>query len=65
MEQEIHEHLRKKRYRQAFELLLRAYQDKVFRLAYAMLGNEALAEEAAQEAFIRVWKGLAGFRASR
>lgn len=44
--------------RAAFTLLLERYQVKVFRLAYSILGNHALAEEAAQEAFVRVWKAL-------
>jgi RNA polymerase sigma-70 factor (ECF subfamily) len=44
--------------RAAFELLLQRYQVRVFRLAYSILGNRTLAEEAAQEAFVRVWKAL-------
>ncbi len=38
------------------------YQNRVYRLAYSLLGNAALAEEAAQETFLRVWKALPGFR---
>ena len=45
-----------------FELLLRSYGDKVFRLCCAMLGTRALAEETAQEVFIRIWKALPGYR---
>lgn len=45
-----------------FERIVREYQDKIFRLAYSMLGNRAAAEEAAQDALVRVWKGLPGFR---
>jgi RNA polymerase sigma-70 factor (ECF subfamily) len=62
MEDAIRRHLDEKRYREAFELLVAAYQHKVFRLAVAMLGDPALAEEAAQEALLRVWKSLAGYR---
>src|SRR2546425_787309 len=62
MEQEILACLEKKRYTEAFEILLTQYQNKVFRLACAMLGNKALAEETAQEIFIRIWKALAGYR---
>ena len=47
---------------QQFEAVLRAYQDKVFRLCYAMLGSRALAEETAQEVFLRVWKALPRYR---
>ena len=41
-----------------FERIVREYQDKIFRLALSMLGDRAAAEEAAQEALVRVWKGL-------
>ena len=47
---------------QQFEAVLRAYQDKVFRLCCAMLGNRSLAEETAQEVFLRIWKALPGYR---
>jgi RNA polymerase sigma-70 factor (ECF subfamily) len=46
-----------------FERIVREYQDRIFRLAFSMLGDRAAAEEAAQDALVRVWKGLAGFRA--
>jgi RNA polymerase sigma-70 factor (ECF subfamily) len=45
-----------------FRSILAQYQDKVFRLACTMLGNETQAEDAAQETFVRVWKGLGKFR---
>jgi len=47
---------------EAFELLLPAFRDKVLRLAWSILGDHSLAEDAAQEAFIRIWKALPGFR---
>ncbi|HZU27332.1 MAG TPA: RNA polymerase sigma factor [Bryobacteraceae bacterium] len=47
---------------QQFEEVLRAYQDKVFRLCCAMLGDRSLAEETAQEIFVRIWKGLPRYR---
>ena len=62
MEQEIRACLDQKRYQDAFDLLLPEYQNKVFRLAYAMVGDAALAEDMAQEIFIRIWKALPGFR---
>jgi RNA polymerase sigma-70 factor (ECF subfamily) len=62
MEQEIRTRLDQQRYREAFDLLVSEYQNKVFRLAYAMLGNRALAEETAQDVFIRIWKALGGYR---
>ncbi|HTT64245.1 MAG TPA: sigma-70 family RNA polymerase sigma factor [Bryobacteraceae bacterium] len=45
-----------------FERIVRVYQDKIFRLAFSMLGDRAAAEETAQDVLVRVWKGLAGFR---
>ena len=62
MDEEIRERLDEQKYREAFELLMPQYQNKVFRLAYSMLGNVALAEETAQDIFIRIWKALAGYR---
>jgi RNA polymerase sigma-70 factor, ECF subfamily len=47
---------------QAFERLLDEYRDKVFRLACSILGDEAAAEDAAQEVFLRIWKALPDFR---
>jgi RNA polymerase sigma-70 factor (ECF subfamily) len=46
-----------------FERIVREFQDKIFRLAYSMLGDRAAAEETAQDVLLRVWKGLPGFRA--
>jgi RNA polymerase sigma-70 factor (ECF subfamily) len=45
-----------------FEGLLGEYRDKVFRLACSLLGNEASAEDATQEVFLKIWKALPGFR---
>jgi RNA polymerase sigma-70 factor, ECF subfamily len=47
---------------EAFETLLDAYQDKVFRLSYSMLGDRVQAEDAAQESFLRIWKALDRYR---
>ncbi|HEV2687197.1 MAG TPA: sigma-70 family RNA polymerase sigma factor [Bryobacteraceae bacterium] len=62
MDEDIRARLEEGQYRQAFELLMPRYQHKVFRLAYSMLGNRALAEETTQDIFIRIWKALAGYR---
>jgi RNA polymerase sigma-70 factor (ECF subfamily) len=62
MEQQIRACLDQKRYREAFDLLLPEYQNRVFRLAFAMLGDQAAAEDTAQDVFVRIWKALAGFR---
>jgi RNA polymerase sigma-70 factor (ECF subfamily) len=45
-----------------FERLLKEYEGKVLRLCYAMLENRALAEDTAQEVFLRIWRALRAFR---
>jgi RNA polymerase sigma-70 factor, ECF subfamily len=35
---------------------------KVLRLCYAILGNRAVAEETAQEVFLRIWRALGAYR---
>jgi RNA polymerase sigma-70 factor (ECF subfamily) len=47
---------------QTFERLLDEHRDKVFHLACSLLGNEASAEDATQEIFLKIWKALPGFR---
>ena len=46
----------------AFEVLVRRYQEPVYRVALRMLGSESDAQDAGQEAFIRAWRSLARFR---
>ncbi len=62
VEEEILARMGTERYDEALELILRGWRVKVFHLACALLDDRADAEEAAQEAFLRVWKGLPGFR---
>ncbi len=62
IEQQIRERLDVRDFGAAFELLMPHFQNKVFRLAYSMLGNESLAEETAQDIFIRIWKALGSYR---
>jgi len=49
----------------AWELLVQAYQQPVFRLAYLLLGDGDDAEDVAQETFIRAYHALASFDADR
>lgn len=47
---------------EAFEALVRAYEKRVFALTTRLCGNPEDAQEAAQEAFLAVWRGLPFFR---
>lgn len=49
--------------RELFHDLIRPYERTVFAMALAMLKNEADAEEATQEAFLKAYRSLATFRA--
>src|SRR5271155_876121 len=61
-DQEIEELLASGRTAQASEMVINAFQHKIFRLAYAILGERSRAEDAAQETLLRVWKALPQFR---
>ncbi|HSG44424.1 MAG TPA: RNA polymerase sigma factor [Anaerolineales bacterium] len=49
----------------AWEPLVRAHQKAVFRFAYLLLGDPDDAEDVAQETFLRAWKYLERFDATR
>jgi RNA polymerase sigma-70 factor (ECF subfamily) len=46
----------------AFRDLIEPHQASVFRIALSVLGNREEAEEATQDAFVRVYRGLHSFR---
>jgi RNA polymerase sigma factor (sigma-70 family) len=48
--------------RAAFELMMRRYNRRLFRLARATLGNDAEAEDALQDAYLRAYRSIEGFR---
>ncbi|HEU0139949.1 MAG TPA: RNA polymerase sigma factor [Bryobacteraceae bacterium] len=62
MDGDIQAEIKAGHYREALELLLARYQRKVFRLAYSILGEEAAAEEMAQDIFVKIWKVLPAYR---
>jgi RNA polymerase sigma-70 factor, ECF subfamily len=47
---------------QAFAELIERHKDVVYSLAYHMLGDATEAEDIAQEAFVKAYRSLAGFR---
>jgi RNA polymerase sigma-70 factor (ECF subfamily) len=47
---------------EAFEALVREYQQFAYSLAYRVVGNEQEAEDLAQEAFVRAWLALPRFQ---
>jgi RNA polymerase sigma-70 factor (ECF subfamily) len=49
-------------YLDAFEALVERYQVRVYRVALRMLGNQADAQDATQDALVSAWQGLASFR---
>jgi RNA polymerase sigma-70 factor (ECF subfamily) len=49
----------------SFEALVLGHQDRVYSIALRMLGDPRDAEEAAQDAFVRAYRALAGYDATR
>jgi len=45
-----------------YSLLINTYKNKVFSLAYAIVSNREDAEEIAQDAFVKAFKGLPSFK---
>ncbi len=48
--------------RERFDELVKAYTQKLYRLAYGLLGNHHDAEEVVQDSFVRAYRGLDSFR---
>ena len=49
----------------SFEALVLAHQDRIYSIALRMLGDPRDAEEAAQDAFVRAYRALAGYDRTR
>jgi RNA polymerase sigma-70 factor (ECF subfamily) len=58
---EIRRLLERRKYREAFELLLDGYEKRVFRMALTMLHDAGRAEEVTQDIFLKVWQALPGY----
>lgn len=61
MDDQVLELLRSGRQDEAFAQLLTLYRRKAIGLGYSLLGNREAAEDAAQEAFMKIWRALPGF----
>ena len=46
----------------AFEMLVRAHQQIALRVAYLVVGDDSVAEDVTQEAFVKAYRGLPRFR---
>lgn len=46
----------------SFEPLVKQHQERIFNVAYQVLRNESLAEEATQTTFVRTWQTFGKFR---
>ena len=53
--------LRGRKYDEALERLLDAYEKKVFRMAVVMLRDAGRAEEVTQDVFLKVWRALQSY----
>ena len=53
--------LEARQFNDAFAPLLECFKDRVFRLAFSILRNETHAEDATQEVFLKIWKGLPAY----
>lgn len=62
IDEQIQALLNQKLYKSAFDLIAAHYSDKVLRLSYSILGNLTLAEDVAQDVFVRVWRALPAYR---
>jgi RNA polymerase sigma-70 factor, ECF subfamily len=60
-ETDIRRHLEALQYGEAFGLLHERFKEKVFRLAISILRDETRAEDAAQDVFVKIWKGLPAY----
>ncbi len=46
----------------AFEALVRKYQNRVLNIVFSLVGKDRESEDIAQEAFLKAYRGLKGFR---
>lgn len=61
MRDDIPELLQQRKYDEALERLFDVYGPKVFRMALAFLRDRGRAEEATQDAFVKLWRAMPGY----
>jgi len=60
-ESDIQQLLAARRFDAAFGQIHAQFREKVFRLAFSMVRDATQAEDAAQDVFVRIWKGLPAY----
>jgi RNA polymerase sigma-70 factor (ECF subfamily) len=61
MAEDVPNLLRQRRYDEALERLLDAYEQKVFRMAVAMLRDRGRAQDVTQDVFFKLWRALPSY----
>lgn len=61
MDDEILQWVREGRRDDAIARLLPAYRERVFALCLSLVGNRAVAEDIAQDVFVKIWRALPAF----
>jgi RNA polymerase sigma-70 factor (ECF subfamily) len=62
IEDEIRECLERHAWLEAFELIVKGYQTKVFHLSFSIVRNREQAEDTTQEILLRIWRALPSYR---
>jgi RNA polymerase sigma-70 factor, ECF subfamily len=61
MPDDVQELLRLRRYEEALERLLDAYEQKVYRMAVTMLRDHGRAQDVTQDVFLKLWRTLPSY----
>lgn len=61
MAEDIQDLLRQRRYDEALERLLDGYEQKVFRMAVAILRDRGRAQDVTQDIFLKLWRALPSY----
>lgn len=61
MPDDVQELLRRRRYDEALEPLLEAYEQRVYRMAVSMLRDHGRAQDVTQDIFLKLWRALPSY----